>query len=126
MTANAGYLQAIERAKMHQNPFLKILLATVGVIFLGAPLRSGPKLTKAGEWYTLFQGMLSKKPSDGVMKDLTRNTGVLRELLGDFARTANNDWLRLQIRCFYETKETEKRGYKDFVSILNTGNNKPF
>jgi hypothetical protein len=56
------------------------------------------------------------QPSDELMKDLQNNTGVLKDLLRDFAITTQLFWLRLQIRCFFELRQTQKKGFKDFVS----------
>jgi hypothetical protein len=98
--------------------YLDILLATIGVVFLGSPLRHGPKLKTYAQWLLVFKGMLkNSEPSDELMKDLKNNTGVLKDLLRDFAETSQLPWLRLQIRCFYELKKTGKRGFEDFVSI---------
>jgi hypothetical protein len=65
--------------------------------------------------------VMESNPSDELKKDLVKNTGVLKDLLRDFAETTQQPWLRLQIRCFYEMRKTKKPGFEDFVSSWNTG-----
>lgn len=106
----------MERAKTARSKYLDMLLAIVGVVFLGSPLRSGPKLKSYAQWYMIFKGMLTESASEALQKDLVNDTGVLEDLLADFAKTTQLSWLRLQVRCFYELKRTQKVGFKDFVS----------
>jgi hypothetical protein len=103
-------------ARSYNSKFINILLATVGIVFLGSPLRSGPELTTAAQWFLTFQGMfMESNPSQGVRRDLEQSNGVLRDLLEDFAKTAREPWLRLELRCFYELRRTEKKGFKSYV-----------
>lgn len=50
---------------------------------------------------------MGKQVSDVLIRDLDGDTRVLDELVRTFAETANADWLRLPIHCFYETGHTE-------------------
>jgi hypothetical protein len=59
---------------------------------------------------------MESSPSEGLKKDLEQNNGILRDLLEDFAKTAREPWLRLEILCFYELRKTEKIGFRDYVS----------
>ena len=65
----------------------------------------------------MVSAMFTEKPSQLLKKDLESNTGVLQQLLQDFSSTANAQEFRLQIKCFYELRETRKPGFKDFVSL---------
>ncbi|ERF73160.1 hypothetical protein EPUS_03001 [Endocarpon pusillum Z07020] len=87
---------ALVRAKGTQSRFLHILRATIGVMFLGSPLRRGPALTSLGRSAVALRS-------------------VLQQLLEDFSATVIMKELRVQIWCFYELKRTKKRGFLDFV-----------
>ena len=49
---------------------------------------------------------MGEKTSEALIKDLDKSTGVLNDLVDDFARSANTKNYHLPMHCFYETKMT--------------------
>ena len=99
--------QALERAD--RGPGYEYLLkSTIGVIFLGTPLR-GTKTASIAEWVALIRGFMNKETSDTLLQSLREKTSSLDTLVHEFSKLA----LRLaiahnfQIRCFYETRRTQ-------------------
>ncbi|KAI9844522.1 MAG: hypothetical protein M1838_002149, partial [Thelocarpon superellum] len=98
--------QAIERASQMEARYKQLLRMTVGVIFLGSPLRGTP-YASATKWLTMIAGILGRRPSETLIRDLNGQSGVLDDLLSRFASVAQQPWFRLQIRCFFEMKKTQ-------------------
>jgi hypothetical protein len=99
-------LQALNRAAQAENPYLGLLLSTVGVVFLATPLR-GSRAAPAAQWRVVVAGIMGQQVSDTLVRDLDGKTGVLEHLVQIFAENVNASWLRLPIHCFYETQPTE-------------------
>lgn len=79
--------------------------ATVGAVFLGTPFK-GTDAHRKAQWLVAYGGLIGEKTSAALIKDLDRNTGVLNNLIDEFALSANMDNYHLPISCFFETKPT--------------------
>ncbi|KAM3077065.1 hypothetical protein ACMFMF_004980 [Clarireedia jacksonii] len=83
---------------------------TVGVIFLGSPLRGAQAATFAG-WQNFISGFigLSKESSCTLLKDLEANSSRLESLVADFGKLTvpSQTQAGIEIRCFYETRKTQ-------------------
>lgn len=84
----------------------QMLTSTVGAVFLGTPLRGTP-YANATNLIMTVSGILGMEPEEGLVRDLTGNTGVLRDLLKQFAALIRQPWLLLEIKCVFETKKTQ-------------------
>lgn len=98
--------QALTQADSSASPYNAVLRLTVGVVFLGTPLR-GSKAATAAKWRTYVAGILGKETSDSLIRDLDGKSGVLQDLVQKFAVLANSHRLRLPALCFYECRTTE-------------------
>lgn len=99
-------MEALERANQVVGPWKDLLLSTIGVVFLGSPLRGTPH-AGAAKWIATIAGMLGHEPSSSLIEDLDGKSAVLDDLLYRFSLMANEDWLRLQVRCFFELHKTQ-------------------
>ncbi|MCJ1424372.1 hypothetical protein MMC29_002260 [Sticta canariensis] len=98
--------QALERA--YRGPEYEYLLkSTIGVVFLGTPLR-GTKTASIAEWVALIRGFLNKETSDTLLQSLRENESSLDTLVHEFSKLAIKLAIahNFQIRCFYETRRT--------------------
>lgn len=99
-------LQALERA--HRGPEYEYLLkSTIGVVFLGTPLR-GTKTASIAEWVALIRGFMNKETSDTLLQSLKEKSSSLDALVHEFSKLAIKLAIahNFQIRCFYETRRT--------------------
>jgi hypothetical protein len=78
---------------------------TVGVVFLGTPFK-GTAAHRKAQWLIAYGDLIGEKTSVALIKDLDRSTGVLDDLVQDFARSARTDNYYLPIHCFFETETT--------------------
>jgi hypothetical protein len=79
--------------------------ATVGAVFLGTPFK-GTAAHRKAQWLVAYGGLMGEKTSVALIKDLDRSTGVLDDLVYEFALSAHTDNYHLPISCFFETKAT--------------------
>ncbi|KAK2589778.1 hypothetical protein QQS21_012549 [Conoideocrella luteorostrata] len=111
--------QALVLASASDSRYSRLLLPTVGVIFLGTPHRG----TKSQIWATraakLFD-MIGFGSHQDILIDLAENSPRLRDLLREFCIVANR--LRLNIFCFFELLQSDMAGklgsyfsYKEMV-----------
>ena len=100
------HAQALNRAALSESPHRELLLSTIGVVFLAAPL-GGSQAAPAARWIVTVGGIMGQQVSDTLVRDLSAKTGVLDRLIRIFAENANASWLRLSIHCFYETQPTK-------------------
>ena len=84
--------------------YADILKSTVGVIFLGSPLR-GTSVASIAQWIGIIHGLMGKETSRTLLKSLEDKAIALDTVIQDFAEIAIRH--ELQIRCFYETRETQ-------------------
>lgn len=61
----------------------------------------------------MFTRLIGCDPSESLIQDLDGHSHVLDETLHRFSLMANEDWMRLQIRCFFELRKTSVIGYSD-------------
>jgi hypothetical protein len=85
---------------------LQLLKSTVGVVFLGSPLRGTP-YARAVQWIVLLAKFFGKSPSDTLVRDLVGDTGVLDDLIHRFSYLAKSPKHRFQVRCFFETQKSQ-------------------
>ena len=97
-------MKALDRASRERNIYEQLLFNTVGVIFLGTPLR-GTAAWKAAELRTMVSRIMGKDPSATLIKDLDESSSTLEALVEEFGKMTVRE--RLQIRCFYETRPTQ-------------------
>ena len=83
---------------------MNVLKSTIGVVFLGTPLR-GTATASIAEWVALIRSLMGKETSTTLLKSLRDKAGSLDVLIHDFAMIAIKH--ELQIRCFYETRTTQ-------------------
>ena len=97
-------MQALERASRDLAKYKYILDVTVGIVFLGAPLR-GTALADGALWVTFLTGIMGKETSKTILEDLKCGAGSLKNAIDDFAKMTI--LYGLQVRCFYETRQTQ-------------------
>lgn len=97
--------QALNSAAMEGSNYSFVRYATVGVVFLGTPFK-GTDAHRKAQWLIAYGGLIGEKTSIELIKDLDKNTGVLNDLVDDFARSANTRNYHLPMHCFFETKAT--------------------
>lgn len=101
-------MQALERASRDETKYAYLLKSTIGVIFLGTPLRGTPTASVA-QWVALIRGFMGKETSDILLQSLKNESGNLDTLVHDFSKLA----IKLgkehafQLRCFYETRASQ-------------------
>jgi hypothetical protein len=95
--------QALNSAAIEGSNYSFLWHATVGVVFLGTPFQGTPAFRQA-QWLIAYEGLMGEKTSELVIKDLDQRTGVLNDLVQDFARSARMS--HLPIHCFFETRTT--------------------
>lgn len=95
--------QMIARAFRERARYKSIVESTVGVIFLGTPLR-GTAVAGMAQWLGLMRGFMGKETSQTLIKGLQENENNLNNMIQDFAEVANQN--QFEIRCFYETRKT--------------------
>lgn len=93
----------IARAFRERARYKSIVESTVGVIFLGTPLR-GTAVAGMAQWLGLMRGFMGKETSQTLIKGLQENENNLNNMIQDFAEVANQN--QFEIRCFYETRKT--------------------
>ena len=98
--------KALNRAAQKNSQYSNILNALIGAIFLGTPFL-GTRAVREVNWLLIVGGIMGDKVSKSLVKDLDARTGGVKKLVQEFAEIANASWLRLPIRCFYETQRTE-------------------
>ena len=74
------------------------------MVFLGTPLRGTPA---AGitQWLVLIRGYMGRSTSNSLIDGLKEKDNDLNNTIHDFAEIAIK--YQVQIRCFYETLETQ-------------------
>lgn len=97
--------QALYSAAMEGSKYSFVRQTAVGVVFLGTPFKGTTAYRKA-QWLIAYGGLMGEKTSVALIKDLDDGTGVLNDLVDDFARSANTKGYRLPMHCFFETKAT--------------------
>lgn len=101
-------LQALERASRGGKKYAYLLKSTIGVVFLGTPLRGTPTASIA-QLVALIRGFMGKETSDTVLQSLKNESSGLDTLVHDFSKLAiglaKAD--SFQIRCFYETRASQ-------------------
>lgn len=99
-------LQALERA-CRGLEYDYLLKSTIGVVFLGTPLR-GTKIASIAEWVALVRGFMNRETSDALLQSLREKTSSLDTLVHEFSKLAIKLAVahNFQIRCFYETRRT--------------------
>lgn len=95
--------QALERAFRDRARYDSLLNSTAGVVFLGTPLR-GTATASIAQWLVLIRGFMGKETSATLLEGLEEKDRSLNNVIHDFAEKAIQN--QLQIRCFYETRET--------------------
>ncbi|KAI9672821.1 MAG: hypothetical protein M1831_000257 [Alyxoria varia] len=95
--------QALERAFRSETKYADLLKNTAGVIFLGSPLR-GTATAGPAQQLAYLRGAFGKSTSETLLNGLKENDVHLRTVIQDFAEGAISR--KLQIRCFYETQQT--------------------
>lgn len=94
---------------------LRVLQSTVGVVFLGTPIR-GTKYASAIEWINLVSGLLDKKPSNSLTRDLDGHSPVLNDHIHRFSSLIRQKAYALDIRCFFEQQKTKILRLRKFCS----------
>ena len=100
--------QAINQAAIQDSPYRDILLSVAGCVFLGTPFQ-GSKASSHARWLVTIEGILGRGPgpSEVLVRALDKDHEDLIGRAKLFALTANANWLRLPVCCFFETKKTE-------------------
>jgi hypothetical protein len=106
-------MKALERASQMEGVSLGVLQSTVGVIFLGTPIR-GTKSASAIEWINFVSGILGKKPSNSLTRDLDGHSGVLNDHIHRFSAVIKQKKYALEIRCFFEQQKTRVLSLNNF------------
>lgn len=96
--------QALERASRDQIKYEHLLRSTIGVVFLGTPLR-GTATASIAEWVAVIRGFMGKETSRTLLQSLKDKASSLDTLVHDFSKMAIVH--NFQIRCFYETRSTQ-------------------
>lgn len=101
-------LQALERASRDEKKYAYLLKSTIGVIFLGTPLRGTPTASVA-QWVALIRGFMGKETSGILLQSLKNESDKLDTLVHDFSKLAIKlaKAHNFQIRCFYETRASQ-------------------
>lgn len=100
--------QAINQAATQDSRYRDILLSVVGCVFLATPFQ-GSDASSHATWQVTIEGILGRGPGPSEVLVRALNTDH-EELTGRarlFALTANANWLRLPVCCFFETKRSE-------------------
>jgi hypothetical protein len=97
--------QALNSTVIEGSNYSFLRYATVGVVFLGTPFWGTPAHRKA-QWLIAYGKVIDEKTSTTLIKDLDKSSGVLDDLVCEFAQSAHRDTYRLPIHCFFKTKAT--------------------
>ena len=97
--------QALNSAAGQGSSYSFVRRVTVGVVFLGTPFKGTAAHTKA-QWLTTYSDFRGEKTSFALIKDLDRSTGVLDDIIQEFARSSKTKDYYLPIYCFFETIPT--------------------
>ncbi len=94
------------RAAQEGNAHRRILLSTVGIVFLATPFR-GSDAAKQAQWGVAVAGIMGEQTSRHLIDALHNSDKELQMLTQMFAEMARRDSIQLPVHCFYETKRTE-------------------
>ncbi|KAM5352908.1 hypothetical protein ACJ41O_005630 [Fusarium nematophilum] len=101
-------IDAINHAAIKNSPYRNVLVATAGCVFLATPFQGSDGSAQA-RWRMLVENIVGTGPgpSDVLVQALDRDHENLIGRAQLFAVTANADWLRLPVYCFFENMRTE-------------------
>jgi hypothetical protein len=87
------------------SPYSFIRRVNAGVIFLGTPFKGTAAHAKA-QWLTTYSRLKGERTSLALIRDLENSTGVLDDLVREFALSSRTEDYYLPIYCFFETEPT--------------------
>jgi hypothetical protein len=76
------------------------------MIFLGTPFL-GSSAAKEAHWAVVVGGIMGEQTSNQLVQDLEQKHDFVRQRVHKFTQIANDDSVRLPLRCFYETRKTQ-------------------
>ncbi|KAM0804501.1 hypothetical protein BDR22DRAFT_878961 [Usnea florida] len=98
--------QALVRAFRNRARYKRLIDSTVGVVFLGTPFR-GTGSTGIAQWLVLIRRFMGKETSESLLEGLREKDNSLNNTIHEFAEMMIQKRDRIQICCFYETRQTQ-------------------
>lgn len=79
--------------------------AISGCLFFGTPFNGAPVADIAHQWAEI-NSRLGRANNSELIKHMQPSNGALKDLKGDFVRSANKLGHKVQMHCYWERRET--------------------
>ncbi|OJJ75298.1 hypothetical protein ASPBRDRAFT_205284 [Aspergillus brasiliensis CBS 101740] len=98
--------KALRQADTQTGSYQKILLSTIGIVFLATPFK-GTTVANVARLQVSIGRFLGEWSSRSLITRLDGSDELLKELRIDFGKTIEDSRVNMPIAYFYETRETE-------------------